>query len=45
MKGKIDKLNFTKIKNFSFTKYNVDRMKRQAIIGRKYLLSTYLMKG
>lgn len=42
MKGRIDKLDFKKIKKFFFVKYPVKWMKRQAIEWRKYLKVLYI---
>lgn len=37
IKGNIDKFNFIKVKNFSSSKDTVNKMKRMATDGRKYL--------
>lgn len=39
---KIDKLNYTKIKNFCVKKDIIDRAKREPMNGRKYLQVIYL---
>ena len=44
IKGKIDKLDLIKIKNFC-PKDPVQRMKRQVTEGEKYLQTTYMIKA
>lgn len=44
MKGKIDKLEFIKIKNFCSARGTLKRIKRQVTDGEKYLQNAYLIK-
>jgi len=44
IEGKIDRLDFIKIKNFCPSKYFIRRIKRKTAGRRKYLQSTYPTK-
>ena len=44
IKGKVDKMDFIKIKNFGSAKYLVKRIKNKLQTGRKYCQTTNLTK-